>query len=117
MHEYLHSFTPDEDAAPPAEVRILSLKAAPLSDQQKVRVTIQLTPFKQPPDLAFIILDWDKVEVSSVNMIETILDEINFVMHIRKSGSLLSGAYKLAVDVLYRDTGSVDQKTIDFEIS
>jgi hypothetical protein len=38
-------------------------------------------------------------------------------MHIRKSGSLLSGAYKLAVDVLYRDTGSVDQKTIDFEIS
>ncbi len=116
MHEYLHSFQPDEDAALPAAVRILSLMAAPSSDPQKIRVTIQLSPFKQPPDLAFTILDQEGVEVSSVSMIETVLDEINFVMHIRKNNTTLSGSYTLSVEVLYRDIGIVDQKTTDIAI-
>jgi hypothetical protein len=116
MHEYVHSFIPDEDAALPADVRVLSLKAVPLSEPQKIRVTIQLTPFQQPPDLAFLIMDQNKVEVSTVSMIETVLEEINFVMHIRKSLTALPGSYKLAVEVLYRDLGTVDQNSVDFEI-
>lgn len=116
MHDYVHSLIPDEDAASPADVRVLSLKAAPLSEPQKIRVTIHLTPFQQPPDLAFLILDQNKVEVASVSMIETVLNEINFVMHIRKKNTSLSGAYQLSVDVLYKDLGIVDQKNLDFEI-
>jgi len=116
MHAYLHTFQPEEDAAEPESVRILSMEAAPLVDPQKIRITVQLTPFKIPPDLSFKILDSEKVEVSSVSMIETVLDEFNFVMHLRKINASLMGTYQLTAEILYKDIGTVDRQICAFEI-
>ncbi|MBI9048255.1 MAG: hypothetical protein JEZ00_02460 [Anaerolineaceae bacterium] len=116
MPEYVHSFTPDDDAVNPEQVRILSLSIELMSEPTKVRVKIQLSPFTQLPDINFRILDASDTEVSSVNMIESVLNQINFVMHIRKNKESITGKYSLSAEVLYRDIGIVDQKTIQFEI-
>ena len=118
MHDYLHAFNPSDDAVDPDQVKVISLSAEPLNELQKVRVNIELTPFKQLPDINFIIIDASNdVEVSSTNMIESVLDHINFVMHIRKSLETIPGKYTLTAQVIYRDIGMVDQKNIQFTIS
>ena len=116
MHEYLHAFNPSDDAVEPAEVRITALSAEPIKDTQKVRVKIELTPFTQLPDINFVILDNDGKEISSTNMIESVLDQINFVMHLRKASDEVNGTYSLNAEVVYRDIGKVDVKSISFTI-
>ena len=116
MHEYIHAFNPSEDAVEPSEVRITALSAEPINDSQKVRVKIELTPFTQLPDINFSILDENGEEISSTNMIESVLDQLNFVMHLRKAANDVSGNYSLAAEVIYRDIGKVHQKSIQFTI-
>jgi hypothetical protein len=116
MPEYLHTFKPQDDAVKPQDVKFLLLKASPLAEPQKIRVIAQLTPFLQLPDFNFSIKDDHDLEVASVSMIESVLDELNFVMHIRKTRSELPGYYQLHAEVVYRDIGIVDEQTISFEV-
>ena len=116
MHEYLHAFHPQDDAAEPKDVKIIALNAEPMPEIQKVRVTIQLTPFQSLPDLYFSIQDEQAAEVASVNMIETVLDQLNFVMHIRKNKESIPGSYTLSCQVIYRDIGTVDTQEYAFQI-
>jgi hypothetical protein len=117
MHDYIHAFNPSDDAVEPAEVKVLALSAEPLSEIQKVRVKIELTPFTQLPDINFIIIDDQKnIEVSSTNMIESVLDQINFVMHLRKPANEIPGNYTLTAQVIYREIGMVDEKSVQFNV-
>ena len=117
MHDYIHAFHPQDDAVEPKDVKILSLNAKTLENPQKVRVTVQVTPFQSLPDLFFAIYDEQNgTEVSSVNMIESVLDQINFVMHIRKNMDSIVGPYKLVCQVIYRDIGIVDSQEFKFQL-
>jgi hypothetical protein len=117
MPDYIHAFNPSEDAVTPSQVRITALSAEPIPNSQKVRVKIELTPFTELPDVNFSILDKEGNEISSTNMIESVLDQINFVMHLRKSPNDVAGDYFLKTEVIYRDIGKVDDKSITFSIS
>ena len=117
MPDYIHAFNPSDDAVDPSDVKSAALSAEPISDTQKVRVKIKLTPFKQLPDINFTILDENGNEISSTNMIESVLDQINFVMHLRKAPNEISGTYRLNAEVVYRDIGTVHEESIQFSIS
>ena len=116
MHEYIHAFNPSDDAVEPAKVKITALSAEPINDTQKVRIKIELTPFTQLPDINFSILDTSGTEVSSTNMIESVLDHLNFVMHLRRAANDVTGDYSLIAEVIYRDIGKVHEKTVQFSI-
>jgi hypothetical protein len=117
MPDYIHAFTPSDDAVEPSQVRITALSAEPINASQKVRVKIELTPFTALPDINFTIQDENGNEISSTNMIESVLDQINFVMHLRKAPDDVIGNYSLIAEVIYRNIGKVHEKSIKFSIT
>ena len=111
----LYSYHPLEEGLPPQDVRIVLLSAEPWPDHShRVRVSLELTPFLQKPDLEVILARQDHEQVASVNIVESIGPKVTFTMHIRSE--TLAGFYLLQATVTYADIGIVDQKTISFEV-
>ena len=109
-----HEFQPPEDGLPPEEVRVLSLRAEPWPDGgRRVRVHLEITPFKERPNLEVSIADINGVEVSSINIIESIDTRMTFTMHIRSKE--VSGKYTLSASLAYDNLGKVDEKSVSFE--
>lgn len=109
-----HSYQPPEDGLPPQEVRILALHAESWPDQsRRVRVTVDVTPFLERPNLEVTLTDENNDEVSSINIIESIDARMTFTMHIRRDES--KGPYLLSAKIVYPEIGTVDQKDQHFE--
>ncbi len=110
----LRGYEPPEGALPPPEVKILSLRAEPWPDNgRRVRISLDMTPFLERPNLDLVISDENGEEVSSVNIIESIEARMTFTMHIRSPE--VQGTYKLSATIVYPDAGIVDQKEITFD--
>jgi hypothetical protein len=104
---------PPEDALPPNEVRITELRAEPWPGGQRIKVLLQLTPFRERPNLTATILAPGGEEVAGASVIETNEEQIVFTLHIR--AELQPGPYTLALQVEYPDLGVVDRNTVDFD--
>lgn len=110
------AYQPAEEGLPPQDVRIVELSAEPWHDSShRVRVTLELTPFLQKPDIEVILASQDNVPVASINIVESIDPRMTFTMHIRSDA--LEDVYLLQAKVTYADQGTVDEKTISFETS
>lgn len=109
-----HSYQPPENGLPPQEVRIVSLRAEPWPENaSRVRIHLDLTPFKERPNLEVSITDAGAQEVASITIIESIEDRMTFTMHLR--GEAVRGPYQLSANVFYPEIGTVDQKSVPFE--
>jgi len=102
-----------EDLLLPQDVRFEDVHVEPWPDGRRVRIHIQITPFKTYPNLDAIISNEDGRESTRASIIETAEDRLVFTMHIR--GSRIEGKYKLETTLSYPEFGVVDQKTIQFE--
>ncbi len=123
MSDDLSFFFPELDPAnegviplPPADVRILELKAEPVADDGPVRlrVYIDTTAFQQRPHLEVSLLDAHGDEIASVNIIEPMGRKNVFTMHVR--GSQKSGQFGLVARLFYPDLPDSDRREIQFEI-
>ncbi len=111
-----HGYQPPENGLPPQAVRILSLRAEPWPENaRRVRIHLDLTPFKERPNVEVRITDAGDQEVASITIIESIEDRMTFTMHIR--GETVQGPYTLSARVFYPEIDSVDQKYVPFETS
>lgn len=109
-----HTYLPPEDGLPPQEVRAIALLAEPWPDSsRRVRITLEITPFIERPNLEVTLLDENNFEVSSINIIESIDARMTFTMHIRREES--NGPYTLSVKIVYPELGMVDQKDLCFK--
>lgn len=105
-----------EDGLPPKEIRFIELRTEPWPNQgQRVRVHLEISPFLERPNIQVIIARPDKSEVSSVHIIETIESRMVFTMHLK--GDQENGPYTLKAVLFYPDIGTVDEKTITFNIN
>lgn len=105
-----------EDALPPQEVRIVELRAEPWPDQpQRVRVHLEVTPFRERPNMQVTLQDMAGLEVASVHIIESIETRMTFTLH-KKDGPI-GGQYTLSARVFYPDLGDVDHTSIDVAIA
>jgi hypothetical protein len=104
-----------EDARQPADVRIASLRAEVLPDGQRVRVYLDLTPFRERPILVVGILDAHSDELARVDIVEPINHRMVFTMHLRLPEP--SGAYTLRAVLSYESLGDIDQVETRFEIA
>lgn len=102
-----------EGALPPQEVRITNLKAEAYPDGRRVRITIELSPFQQRPDLTAAIFTPGGQEVAAASIVEAMTYRMTFTMHLR--GVPPSGVYRLHVNVAYPEIGEVAQADADFE--
>lgn len=74
---------PNEEALPPAEVRIRELRAEPRPDGQRVRVFLHITAFQKRPSGEVRILNALDEELASVNFIEALSPRMEFTLHLR----------------------------------
>ncbi len=110
-----NSYQPPEDGLPPEQVCVIELRTEPWPDQtRRVRVVLEITPFLERPSLQVVITRPDGAEVSGIHIIETIEARMTFTMHIRDDQG--QGPYQLKAIVLYPETGTVDEKSIAFDL-
>ncbi len=112
---------------PPEEVRIKALEAKPWTDNRRVGIMLELTPFLKRPSGDLRITNPDGEEVSSASIIESIVPRMEFNMHLR--GENPDGNYQLTATIYYeeepknpdtppteRERRVVDEKSIRFAI-
>lgn len=105
---------PDEQLLPPNEIRLVSLKAEPYPDGQRIHVRLQLTPFQQPPCLELTLVDSQGIDAGSVSIIEPPHKNEEITMHIRNSIKA-SGKFILTARIYYPEIE--DQDTLSIEIN
>ena len=112
----VNPFMQPEDGLPPNEVRLTELRAEPWPDaSRRVRIHLQLTPFLERPDIEVVIVGADGKDISRIDIIETIDDQMTFTMHLR--GEQISGQFTLRANLIYPEIGLVDKKDAPFTIA
>ncbi len=116
---FFPELNPDNEGViplPPADMRILDLKAEPVQDDgpTRLRVYVDVTAFQQRPYLEVALLDAQGDEIASVNIIEPMSRKNVFTMHVR--GPQQKGAFGLAARLFYPDQPDSDTRKIQFEI-
>jgi hypothetical protein len=113
MQNRFHRINPPEDGVPPEQVRFLDVQVEPWPDGRRVRVLMMITPFLQPPNLEMVIID-EADEVSRTSIVENIDFELVFTMHIRSHE--VGGSYRLTATLFYDEQGTVDERTVGFDL-
>jgi hypothetical protein len=87
---------------PPEEITIEDVQAAPFPDNRRVRVTVKLTPFREPPNLELGIFDQTGRHVASSTAIAVINVQTSYVLHLRGVDDP-TGTYTVRVALSYED--------------
>ena len=99
-----------ERRSPPAETRLIDLHAEPDADGKRLRVTLELTPFQQKPDIELSLTNSTGKEISSASIIEPMGWKLELTLHIRKTEEN-TGKYTLLAILSYPEIGIVEQRS------
>ena len=99
---------------PPEETRILVLNAEPYADAKRIRVNLEMTPFRVRPHLDMVILDPLGNEVATTSIIEPMAWKQEFTIHLR--AERLDGIYKLIMRLFYPPRDEEDPKLFRLDI-
>jgi hypothetical protein len=109
-------FEPQDVPQPRANIRIERLDAKPYPDGWRVKLSIDVTPFQERPNLEARVLAADGREVAELSIIETMHKNMEFTVHIRGVPSPV-GEYALEVDLYYEDRNAPqDQQRLAFAV-
>jgi hypothetical protein len=86
---------------PPAEVHIMALRAEPWSDNQRVNVFLEITPFQKRPNGEISLKDSLGDEVANISIIEPIDPKMEFTVHLRRAET--KGEFTLSAIIFYLD--------------
>ena len=106
---------PNIQRSPPAGTRLLNLGAEPDPDGKRLRVTLEVTPFQQRPDIELSLTDSTGIEIATASIIEPVGWKLELNLHIRKY-ALTAGKYTLAASLSYPDLGEVDWHILIIEV-
>lgn len=96
-------FLPDNDNLKPRhEVRIEGLDATPLEDGRRVRVRLEVTPFREKPSFSIAILDAANGVVAETTVIEAMGFRLELILHMRGAAPP-EGDYALHAALYYED--------------
>lgn len=105
----------DVQRLPPDEVRLLSIQVEPYPDKKRLRVRLEITPFQKSPHLDLQLTASDGSEAGSVSIIEPAAWNMEFTLHIRRSGET-AGDYLLTAHLFYPEGPRAEPLTQRFEI-
>jgi hypothetical protein len=89
---------PSEIPLPPDEVRIREVLVEPYPDGRRVRVTLEVDPFQQRPNLDLLALNPAGQRAAGASIIETMTRKMSLTLHIRPAEA---GDYTLNVILFY----------------
>jgi hypothetical protein len=107
---------PDIERLPPADTRLLDLRAEPYPDGKRLRVTLDLTPFQQKPYLELTLTDSAGEVVAETSIVEPVAWGLELTLHLLKPGSTPGDIYKLTVFLSFPDLGEIDRRDLTVEI-
>ncbi len=90
---------PSDVPLPPEETRIRELNVHPFPDQSRVRISIEITPFQQKPNLEIRVISNTGEEAASLSIIEAIDRKMEFTVHLK--GEPSPGEYFVNLDLYY----------------
>jgi hypothetical protein len=79
----IHFTDLSEVPLPPNEVRIREFEVEPYPDRNRLRLSLELTPFLKPPSSEIFVTDLLGNQVASVNIIEAIDPKMQLTLHLR----------------------------------
>ena len=91
---------PNETRLPPEQVRIRELQVTPQPGGKKVKVHLELTPFKKRPNVEVTIITKTGKQAAHTNVLEAMLNKMEFTMHLRQPEA--NGQYTIEVIIYYQ---------------
>ncbi|HKZ55296.1 MAG TPA: hypothetical protein VJ123_07440 [Anaerolineales bacterium] len=110
----IHFVETDEVPRPPDQVRFRAVRVDPLTDLRRLQVSMELTPFQQPPNLEIEILDPDQDPVSSASIVGAMDPRMKLIVHLR--GDPRPGVYIARLTLGYEEGPAVDQTSVVFQL-
>ena len=105
---------PSDLPRPPEEVSVRAIQVDPYPDGQRLRVTLEFTPFQEAPDLVVRVLDANETELAEVSIIGAHQPTLGLTVHLKKQSNQYP--YSLDASVRYDELGEVNQLTQSFEL-
>lgn len=85
---------------PREDVKIEDIRISPYPDGFRVHVEVDVTPFRERPNLLLVIHNDDDKIITELNIIETMHFKMEFTMHLRGLENPV-GAYSLTAQLFY----------------
>ena len=63
---------PDEIPLPPDEIRFRNIQVYPIDDSNKIKIYIEIDPFRKKPNIDLVVFNNRREIATSVNIIESI---------------------------------------------
>jgi hypothetical protein len=103
-------FADDVERMEPAQTRLLDLRAEPYPDGKRLRLGLELTPFKQRPNIEIALKDSRGETAASASIVEPAGWKLELTLHIRAPDP--GGSYRLEASLGYADLGEVDRREV-----
>lgn len=104
----------NDSRVPPEEVRIEDLRAEAYADGKRVRVNLDMTPFKVRPHADVVLLNPAGNPAASISIIEPMAWSLEFTLHLREARQ--DGEYKLVARIFYPPRDEEDPKLFRLDI-
>ena len=108
----INFFAEHQAPLPKEKVRILGASAAPYPDRQRLRVTVEVTPFLERPNLLLMVHDEEDQLVGEASVIATMHANMEFTLHLRHPGNP-AGAHSLTVELFYETRQPPQDRWVD----
>jgi hypothetical protein len=95
----------NDNLLPREEVRVERVEAVPYPDRRRVKLQIDVTPFRERPNLELTIRDANGKIVAGTSVIATMHFKMEFNLHLRGVDDP-SGDYTVQVQLYYDDVRS-----------
>lgn len=105
---------PDEIPLPPAEVRVREIRATPMGDGRRIRMSVRLTPFLERPTLGLAIVSPTGEVISETTVVEADHPTVEVTMHLRKEP--VPGSYAVRGSVSYGTETPQNEHVAHFEL-
>lgn len=89
---------------PPEEVRIERVRAVPYADRRRVKVEVDITPFRERPNLEIAIRNSAGDTVAAASAVAVMAFHLAFTLHLRGDSDAGPG-YEAVVLLYYDDPG------------
>lgn len=92
----------NDNLLPRDQVKITGVKATPYPDGQRVNVAVEITPFRERPNLDIIIRDKDNQRVANAAAIAIMNFRVDFNLHLRGVENP-AGDYTVSAQLYYEN--------------
>ena len=104
----------NDNRVPPEDVRIENLSGEAYPDGKRIRVNLDMTPFKVRPHADVVLLNPQGEPAASISIIEPMSWKLEFTLHLRQARQ--DGHYKLVARLFYPPRDEEDPKLFRLDI-